>query len=87
MILQDPLRTADRITLAVQQVANAPQQININDDFSLPALGPNEFDDFLNDMSFDETINLNNDGMMNMENMESMENVDNMDLDFDSMFG
>ncbi|KAG9778839.1 hypothetical protein ABEF93_002614 [Exophiala dermatitidis] len=54
------------------------QQINISD-FSLPALGPNEFDDLLNsnDMNFDEAINLNDDGTMNMESM---------DLDFDSMF-
>ncbi|KIX08479.1 uncharacterized protein Z518_03135 [Rhinocladiella mackenziei CBS 650.93] len=49
------------------------------DDFSLPALGPNEFDDFLNanDMNFDETLNLDDGSMMNMENM---------DVDFDSMF-
>ncbi|KAL2438420.1 hypothetical protein ABEF95_008976 [Exophiala dermatitidis] len=54
------------------------QQINISD-FSLPALGPNEFDDLLNsnDMNFDEAVNLNDDGTMNMESM---------DLDFDSMF-
>ncbi|EXJ78640.1 hypothetical protein A1O1_09041 [Capronia coronata CBS 617.96] len=60
---------------------NAQQQINITD-FSLPALGPNEFDDLLNsnDMTFDDSLNLNDDGMMSMENME------NMDMDFDSMF-
>lgn len=57
---------------------NTQQQINVND-FSLPALGPNEFDDLLNsnDMNFDDTINLNDDGLMNMESM---------DMDFDSMF-
>lgn len=55
------------------------QQTNVND-FSLPALGPNEFDDFLNsnDINFDGDINLNDDSMMNMENMD--------DVDFDSMF-
>ncbi|KEF53441.1 uncharacterized protein A1O9_10416 [Exophiala aquamarina CBS 119918] len=49
--------------------------VNVND-FGLPTLGPNEFDDFLNsnDMSFDA----GDDNMMNMESMESM--------DFDSMF-
>jgi hypothetical protein len=48
------------------------------DDFGLPTLGPNEFDEFLNsnDMNFDAV----DDGMMNMVNMESM------DIDFDSMF-
>ncbi|EXJ84276.1 hypothetical protein A1O3_04943 [Capronia epimyces CBS 606.96] len=57
---------------------NVQQQININD-FSLPSLGPNEFDDLLNsnDMNFDGSLDLNDDGMMNMENM---------DMDFDSMF-
>lgn len=47
-------------------------------DFGLPTLGPNEFDEFLNDndMNFDAV----DDGMMNMDNMESM------DIDFDSMF-
>lgn len=47
-------------------------------DFGLPTLGPNEFDEFLNDndMNFDAV----DDGMMNMDNM------DTMDMDFDSMF-
>ena len=61
-----------------------PQQAANVSDFSLPQLGPNEFDDFLNanDMNFDDPINLDGDGMMNMEGME---NVD-MNMDFDSMF-
>jgi len=48
-------------------------------DFSLPALGPNEFDELLNssDMNFDSNVDYNDDAMGNMENM---------DLDFDSMF-
>ncbi len=61
------------------------QQANVSD-FSLPQLGPNEFDDFLNanDMNFDDPINLDGVGMMNMDGMD---NVDmNMDMDFDSMF-
>ncbi|KAJ9604338.1 hypothetical protein H2200_011172 [Cladophialophora chaetospira] len=64
-------------------VPNTQQQPQAND-FSLPQLGPNEFDDFLNanDMSFDDPINLDGDGMLNMDNME---NVD-MNMDFDSMF-
>lgn len=58
---------------------NNQQQLNAND-FSLPALGPNEFDDFLNanDMSFDGNINMDDDVLLNAENME---------MDFDSMFG
>ncbi|EXJ55960.1 hypothetical protein A1O7_08891 [Cladophialophora yegresii CBS 114405] len=52
-------------------------------DFSLPQLGPNEFDYFLNanDMSFGDNINLDGDGMMNMDTLDNI-NVD----DFDSMF-
>lgn len=58
---------------------NTQQTINPND-FSLPALGPNEFDEFLNsnDMNFDDPLNMEDDGLMSMENMENM--------DFDSMF-
>jgi hypothetical protein len=63
-----------------QQQQQEQQQPAIMDDFGLPQLGPNEFDDFLNDndMSFGDSINLDGDGMMNMDNI----NVD----DFDSMF-
>jgi hypothetical protein len=81
----------DRAGEAGQSVASAGQQLQqqqqqeqqqpaIMDDFGLPQLGPNEFDDFLNDndMSFGDSINLDGDGMMNMDNI----NVD----DFDSMF-
>lgn len=67
-----------------------PAQLNPND-FSLPALGPNEFDELLNssDMNFDDAVNFDSTGMMNMDNMDNMdnmENMENMDLDFDSMF-
>ncbi|ETI21520.1 hypothetical protein G647_07867 [Cladophialophora carrionii CBS 160.54] len=65
-----------------QQQPPPPPPANLND-FSLPQLGPNEFDDFLNanDMSFGDNINLDGDGMMNMDNLDNI-NVD----DFDSMF-
>lgn len=48
-------------------------------DFSLPALGPNEFDELLNstDMNFDGSVDFDDNAMGNMENM---------DFDFDSMF-
>ncbi|KIY04116.1 uncharacterized protein Z520_00808 [Fonsecaea multimorphosa CBS 102226] len=66
---------------------NAPiqhqQPVNVSvNDFGLPALGPNEFDDFLNAnaMNFDESLGLGNDSMANLDNLE------NMDLDFESMF-
>jgi hypothetical protein len=64
--------------------AQQQQPANVSD-FSLPALGPNEFDDFLNsnNINFDESINLDGDGLMNMDGMD---NVD-MNMDFDSMFG
>ncbi|KIW64644.1 hypothetical protein PV04_09567 [Phialophora macrospora] len=67
----------------VQQQQQEQQQAASMNDFSLPQLGPNEFDDFLNDndMSFGDNINLDGDGMMNMDNMDNI-NVD----DFDSMF-
>lgn len=60
-----------------QQSQPSAPGVSVND-FGLPTLGPNEFDDFLNsnDMNFDAV----DDGMMNMVNMESM------DMDFDSMF-
>ncbi|KIV87337.1 hypothetical protein PV11_02890 [Exophiala sideris] len=47
-------------------------------DYSLPALGPNEFDELLNssDMNFDGNVEFDDNEMGNME----------MDLDFDSMF-
>ncbi|EXJ63460.1 uncharacterized protein A1O5_11509 [Cladophialophora psammophila CBS 110553] len=63
-----------------QQLPN----VSVND-FGLPALGPNEFDDFLNAnaMNFDENVGLGNESMTNMDNMESMEN---MEFDFESMF-
>ncbi|KAK5257888.1 hypothetical protein LTR40_009003, partial [Exophiala xenobiotica] len=72
---------------------NQPQPLNPND-FSLPALGPNEFDELLNssDMNFDNSVNFVDSGMMNMggmdniDNMDNMENMENMDFDFDSMF-
>ncbi|OAP62728.1 hypothetical protein AYL99_01955 [Fonsecaea erecta] len=58
-----------------------PVNVSVND-FGLPALGPNEFDDFLNAnaMNFDESVGLGNDNMTNLDNME------NMDFDFESMF-
>ncbi|KIW21167.1 hypothetical protein PV08_01747 [Exophiala spinifera] len=70
--------------------ASQPAPLNPND-FSLPALGPNEFDELLNssDMNFDDAVNFDSTGMMNMDNMDSMDNMEsmeNMDLDFDSMF-
>jgi len=72
---------------------NQPPSLNPND-FSLPALGPNEFDELLNssDMNFDNSVNFVDSGMMNlggmdnMDNMDNMENMENMDFDFDSMF-
>jgi hypothetical protein len=51
--------------------------------FDLPDLGgPNEFDEFLNanDINFDATMGMNDDGTMDMRNM------DTVDMDFDSMF-
>ncbi|KAK5047032.1 hypothetical protein LTR84_006974 [Exophiala bonariae] len=65
---------------SLQQQPQAPA-VGANmsaNDFGLPTLGPNEFDEFLNDndMNFDAV----DDGIMNMDNMESM------DIDFDSMF-
>ncbi|KIW86342.1 hypothetical protein Z517_01738 [Fonsecaea pedrosoi CBS 271.37] len=67
-----------------------PADVNVND-FGLPALGPNEFDDFLNAnaMNFDDNVALGNDGLTNldsMDNIDNMENMENMDFDFESMF-
>ncbi|KIW33380.1 uncharacterized protein PV07_00236 [Cladophialophora immunda] len=58
-----------------------PANVSVND-FGLPALGPNEFDDFLNAnaMNFDENVALGNDNINNLDNME------NMEFDFESMF-
>jgi len=73
----DPAGTLDFNADPQQQSQPAAPGVSVND-FGLPTLGPNEFDDFLNsnDMNFDAV----DDGMMNMVNMESM------DMDFDSMF-
>jgi hypothetical protein len=63
----------------------------VSNDFDLPALGPNEFDDFLNanDMNFDAPgVNVDLQGgagdVLNLEGMENMNDI--QDLDFDSMF-
>ncbi|KAL6249327.1 hypothetical protein RBB50_003180 [Rhinocladiella similis] len=81
----------DNGTSATAQ-ADTTQLAPLNpNDFSLPALGPNEFDELLNssDMNFDDAVNFDSTGMMNMDNMDNMDNMENietMDLDFDSMF-
>jgi hypothetical protein len=63
--------------------SSTQNQMAASNDFDLPALGPNEFDDFLNanDMNFDGNVDLQGGDILNMDNMESMQ-----DLDFDSMF-
>lgn len=68
-----------------QPPAQEPQLENMND-FSLPQLGPNEFDEFLNanDMNFDGNMNLDGDGLMGIDNLDNLDNMDNMD--FESMF-
>ena len=62
----------------LQQQLQPPAPGASVDDFRLPTLGPNEFNEFLNtnDTNFDSV----DDGMMKMVNMESI------DIDFDSIF-
>jgi len=62
-------------TAAMGTTDNSLQEV----DFSLPALGPNEFDELLNssDMNFDGNVDFDDNAMGNLENM---------DLEFDSFF-